>query len=146
MLDELKKENNTIDSKKRTCAILDRTFFDLSAFKKSLDFASNIYRKGKISLEDANKSQYKMFSLLNDLEMYDPKNLVKIRSKEELLINAENFYNNTDIIKTFKDEIFPFEDEFQKKESDMSDKPLPNWTRVDKKRFDKIRKTKFKML
>ena len=146
MLDELKKENNTIDSKKRTCAILDGTFFDLSAFKKSLDFGSNIYRKGKISLEDANKSQYKMFSLLNDLEMYDPKNLVKIRSKEELLINAENFYNNTDIIKAFKDEIFPFEDGFQKKESDMSDKPLPNWTRVDKKRFDKIRKTKFKML
>ena len=103
MLDELKKENNTIDSKKCTCAIFDGTVFDLSAFKKSLDFASNIYRKGKISLEDANKSQYKMFSLLNDLEMYDPKNLVKIRSKEELLINAENFYNNTDIINTFKD-------------------------------------------
>ena len=97
LLDELKKENNAIDSKKCTCAIFDGTVFDLSAFKKSLDFASNIYRKGKISLEDANKSQYKMFSLLNDLKMYDPKNLVKIRSKEELLINAKKIFIITQI-------------------------------------------------
>ena len=90
MLDELKKENNTTDSKKRICVTSDGTIFNFNPFKNSLDFASNIYRKGNISLEDVKKSHYKIFSLLNDFEMYNPKKLFKINSKEEVLINAEN--------------------------------------------------------
>ena len=35
--------------------------------------------------------------------------------------------------------------DLKKKESDMSDKALPNWVKVDKKRFNRI-KTKSKML
>ena len=36
-------------------------------YKSSLDFTSNIYN-GKISLEKAKISQYRMFQLLNDLK------------------------------------------------------------------------------
>ena len=40
------------------------------------------------------------------------------------------------VIKAFEDRAFPFHNEFQEKESDKSDKALPVWTEVDKKRFD----------
>ena len=43
------------------------------------------------------------------------------------------------VIKAFKNGVFPFKDGFQKKESDMSDKALPDWVKVGKKRFDKIK-------
>ena len=52
-----------------------------------------------------------MFSLLNDLKKYDPKNLDKIKSKKEALINAEKLYNNrNNVIKVFEDGIFSFND------------------------------------
>ena len=76
-----------------------------------------------------------MFSLLKDLKKYDPKNLDKIKSKKEPLINAEKLYNNrNNVIKVFEDGVFSFNDGFQKKnESDMSDNALPNWVKEDKK-------------
>ena len=57
-----------------------------------------------------------MFSLLNDLKKYNPKNIDKIKSKEEALINAEKLYNNrNNVIKAFEDGVFSFNDGFQKK-------------------------------
>ena len=57
-----------------------------------------------------------MFSLLNDLKKYNPKNIDKIKSKEEALINAEKLYNNRNyVIKAFEDGDFSFNDGFQKK-------------------------------
>ena len=38
----------------------------------------------------------------------------------------------------FEDGIFPFKDEFQKKEPDVADETLPYWVKVDKKRLDRI--------
>ena len=75
LLDELKKEKNTIDPEKLVCAKFDGTIFNFNTFKNSVDFASNIYHKSKTSLKDAKNTQYKMFSLLNDLKKYDPKSL-----------------------------------------------------------------------
>ena len=49
------------------------------------------------------------------------------------------YNNNNNVIKAFEDEVFPFKDGFQKKESQISDKALPNWVKVDKKRFDWIK-------
>ena len=49
------------------------------------------------------------------------------------------------VIEAFQNGGFPLKDGFKKKESDMSDKALPNWVKVDKKRFNRI-KTKSKML
>ena len=76
-----------------------------------------------------------MFSLLKDLKKYDPKNLDKIKSKKEPLINAEKLYNNrNNVIKVFEDGVFLFNNGFQKKkEADMSDNALPNWIKEDKK-------------
>ena len=53
MLDDLKEEKNTIDLEKLVCAKFDGTIFNFSTFKNSLDLPSNIYHKGKTSLEGA---------------------------------------------------------------------------------------------
>ena len=60
-----KRGKSTIDLEKHVCAKFDGTIFNLNTFKISLELASNIYYKGKISLEDAKKSQHRMLSLLN---------------------------------------------------------------------------------
>ena len=54
-----------------------------------------------------------MFCLLNDLKEYNPKNLEKVKSRDETLINAERMYNKRNNI--IKDGVFPFKDRFQKK-------------------------------
>ena len=52
-----------------------------------------------------------MFGLLNDLKEYEPKNLKKIKSKEEALTSAEKLYNNRDnVIKAFENGVFLLKD------------------------------------
>ena len=60
MLDELKKEKDMMYPEKLVCSKTDGTIFNFNTFKNSLDFASDIYHKGKTSLKDAKKFQYKM--------------------------------------------------------------------------------------
>ena len=68
------------------------------------------------------------------LKSLNQTNLNKIKCKEEGLTNAEKLYNNrNNVIKAFENGFFLFSDGFQKKESGMSDKSLPNWVKVDKK-------------
>ena len=52
---------------------------------------------------------------------------------------AQNLMEEFNVIKAFENGVFPFKDGFQKKESDMSDKALPDWVKVGKKRFDQIK-------
>ena len=107
MLGEIKKEANTTDPEKLAGVKTDGKIFNFNTFKNSLDFASNIYYEDKTSLKDTKNSQHKMFGLLNELKKYKPKNLKKIKSKEETLTNAETLYNNRDnVIKTFEDKVF----------------------------------------
>ena len=63
-----KKGKSTIDFEKLVCVKTDGTIFNFNTFKNSPEFLSNMYHKGKTSLEDAKKSQYRMFSLLNNLK------------------------------------------------------------------------------
>ena len=129
LLDELIKERNTIDPEKFVCVKTDGTIFNFNTVTYSLEFASNIYND-KTSLEDAKKSQYKMVSLLNELRNYKPTNPNKITAKKITLINAKKLYNNrNNVIKAFENRVFPFKDGFQKKESIMSNKVLPDWVK-----------------
>ena len=139
MLDELKEEKNSTDSKRLVCVKSDGTIFDFNVFKSSLDFASDIY-DGKISLEKAKNSQYKMFELLDDLKRYNLTKLDNMKTREETLNDAEKLYKNrSNVIKAFVNRVFPFNYGFQKEKPDMSDKALPNWVKVSKKRFDTIK-------
>ena len=100
---------------------------NFNTFKSLSKFASNIYN-GKIKLEEAKKDQDKMLKKLKYLQKYDTKNLEKIKSREETLIEAKELHNNRDnVIKAFEDGIFPFKDGFyQTEESDVADKALPD--------------------
>ena len=116
MLDELKKEKNTIDSEELVRVKSDGTIFNFNSFKNSLEFAWNIYHKGKTSLEDAKDAQYRMASLLNNLKNCDQKNSDKIKSRKETIINAERLYNNrNNVIKVFENGVFPLTLDFKKK-------------------------------
>ena len=56
LLDKLKEEKNSIDSKRLVCVKSDGTIFNFNVFKSSSDFASDIYNS-KISLEKGKNSQ-----------------------------------------------------------------------------------------
>ena len=71
-----------------------------------------------------------MFELLDYLKEYNPTKLDKIKSREETLNDAEKLYKNrSSVIKAFENGVFPV----------MSDKALPKWVKVSKKRFDTIK-------
>ena len=56
------------------------------------------------------------------------------------MINAEKLYNNRNsVIKAYEDRVFSCKDGYQMKKSDMSDKALPHWVKVDEERFNKIK-------
>ena len=139
LLDVLREEKNSIDSERLVCVKFDGAIFNFNVFKSSLDSSSDIYND-KISLKEAKHSQEKMFEQLENPEKYDPKNLEKINSKRETLINAKKLYKNTNnVIKAFENGVFPFKDGLKKKESNMSDKALPDWVKVEEKRFSVIK-------
>ena len=66
---------------------------------------------------------------------YNPTNLDKINSRKETLINIEELHNIRDcrVIEAFENGVFPFKDECQERESDMSNKTRLDWVNVDKK-------------
>ena len=120
LMDDTKEEENDIDPEKLVCIKSDEKIFNFNIFKLSFKFASSIY-DDKITLKEAKQDQYKMSNQLKDLEKYTPKNPDKIKSRKETLINAKKLHNNRyHVIKAFEDGVFPFEDGFRKKESDMS--------------------------
>ena len=139
LLNEIQEEQNDINLQKLVCTKSDRKIFNFNTFKPSSKLVSNIFN-GKITLEETKKDQYEMFKQLKYLEKYDPNNLEKINSRKETLVNTEELYDNRDYVnEAFENRVFPFTDGFQKKKSDMSHKLLPNWVKVEKKRFDRIK-------
>ena len=90
----------------------DRKIFNFNTFKSSLEFASSICN-GKVLLDEAKNSQYEIFKQLKDLEQCDLKNLDKINSRKEILINAEKLYNKkNNVVKAFENAVFLFKDGF----------------------------------
>ena len=139
LLNEIQEEQNDINLQKLVCTKSDGKIFNFNTFKPSSKLVSNIFN-GKITLEETKKDQYEMFKQLKYLEKYDPNNLGKINSRKETLVNTEELYDNRDYVnEAFENRVFPFTDGFQKKKSDMSHKLLPNWVKVEKKRFDRIK-------
>ena len=134
-MNEIKEEQKNIDREKLVCS---KSNEKINTFKPSFRFPSSIY-DGKITLEEAKRNQYKMLKQLKVLEKYNPKSSDKTNSRKETLINAEELYNNRKKVNKAENGVFPFNDGFQKKESDASDKALPDWVNVEKKRFDRIK-------
>ena len=111
-----------------------KKYFDVRVFKGPLKFASVICHEG--SLEDAKNSQNEILAELDNFQKYNPKKQDTIEEKTEVLINAERLCNiRSKVIEAFEDGVFPCKDGFQEKVSDLVNKKLPNWVRVDEKKF-----------
>ena len=77
-----------------------------------------------------------MFKQLKDLEGYNPKNLDRINSKKETLINAEKLYNNRkNVIKGFENGVFPLKDKSQKKKKGTNQLNLTDYIEVSYGKF-----------
>ena len=116
LFEKLKKKKNDINPEKLVCVKTDGILFNFNKFKNSADLASDIY-KDKGLLKNAENKQKEIKVLLSKLKNYNPKNLKKIKDKEETLSAAEKLLNNRqEVINAFKTGIFPYIDGFQIKE------------------------------
>ena len=139
LFEEIKKDKNDIDPKKLVCLKTDASIFNFTTFKYSLGLASNIYNDKNL-IKNAKVNQRTMKELLDRLDEYDPKNIIEIKEREEIWSVATKLYNKRQkVIQAFKRGIFPYKDGFQKKEADASDKTLPDWVNVNKKRLNFIK-------
>ena len=126
LFEKIKKEKDDIDSENLFCLKTDGTIVNFNEFKNSFDLASNIYRK-KSLVEDAENKQSEIKILLNRLRKYSPRNLKKVKAKEETLSGAEKLLNNRqEVIDAFKTGVFPCIDGFQIKE-ESEKKELTNF-------------------
>ena len=96
-------------------------------------------------------SQNEMLSKLDNFQEYSPRKPDTIEEKKEVLNNVERLYDvRNKVIEAFEDGAFLFKDRFQEKETDVLNKKLPIWVRVDKKSFnqtkDQAKKVKDKNL
>ena len=82
-----------------------------------------------------------MLNLLDQLIDYAPTNSQKKIEREETTTTVDKVYNNRKkVIKVFQVAVFRFKNGFQKKESDMLDKTLPDWVKVSKKKIRQDKK------
>ena len=98
-------------------------------------------------MKDSKNKQYEKFELLTKLkEDYNLTNSEKIKSKTETINAAEKLYENRNkTVADFENGVLPLNHKLQKEKQNISDKVLPNWVKVSKKRCMRY-KIKFKML
>ena len=122
MCEKISKEKRDIDLEKFVCVKTDGTIFNFNKLKILLDLASNIYRNKRL-LKDAENEQSKIKILLKKLRKYNQTKPKMIKVKKESLNAAGKLLNNRqEVIDVFKTVIFPYEDGFQKKESEEKSK------------------------
>ena len=87
----------------------------------NLNLFGNKIFNGKISIEDALEEQAKMEKLLMSLKKYDPSNDYKIKTRKEVLKNAEELLQTRNkIINAFRAGILPLAKNVQKKRDQRS--------------------------
>ena len=107
----------------------------------------NIYYADILIKKKTMDKQDEMEALLRDLDAYRPQNKGKKQSKKETLNNTCKLFKGREItIDAFEDGFFPLPKmlpSFQgEDEPQQSDQPiLPEWVRVTKNTFDKIKST-----
>ena len=108
MLAKISNQEKLINYKKldfRRDSSLEFYFSDYRSLKEL--FKAIYYRK--ISIENAEGIQEEFKAILSVLERYNPRKPEYITTKNNLLINAKNFYDGRkEIINAFKNKIFPF--------------------------------------
>ena len=90
LADEVKEISRKHKSKKLVCFHSNGTPYNFNKFRDIKQLGNDIFN-GQISIEQANDEQDEMKEELAKLENYNPINVQKINSKEEVFNNAKNF-------------------------------------------------------
>ena len=115
LVDEINKEIKDNEDKKFLCTHSNGKEFNFYKFS-NLNLLGNKIFNGKTSIEDALEEQAKIEKLLMSLKKYDPSNSYKIKTRKEVLKNAEDLLKTRNkIIRAFEDGIFPLAKDVQKK-------------------------------
>ena len=113
-MDEINKEIKDNEDKFFLCIHSNGTEFNFYKFANLNLFGNKIFN-GKTSIEDALEEQTKMEKLLMSLKKHDPSNNSKIKTRKEVLENAEDLFETRNkIINAFRAGIFPLAKNVQK--------------------------------
>ena len=108
MLAKISNQEKLINYKKLDFRRDNSLEFYFSDYRSLKELFKAIYYR-KISIDDAEGIQEECKAILSALEGYNPRKPEYITTKNNLLINAKNFYDGREeIINAFKNKIFPF--------------------------------------
>ena len=106
VVDEGKEISRKNKNKKFVCFHSNGTRYDFNKFRDIKQLGNDIFN-GQISIEQANDEQDEMKEEMAKLENYNPINVQKINTKEEVFNNAKKLFDiRSKIIKAFEDGIF----------------------------------------
>ena len=117
-------------NKNFVCAHSNGTQYDFNQYRDLNQYENDIYN-GELSINDAKNEQNNVAILINELKNYGPTNPKKVKSRQEVLGNANRPYAiRNDIINGFKNKIFTTKQAGTKdisksksEESDITDMP-----------------------
>ena len=120
-MENIKVIDDWLETAQPNCTKTDgKTKYEFNKFMLPLKFATKIYRHD-LTLQEARNDQQKLQILINKLNNnYNPKDLTKIKEKDDTLKSAKKlFFIREEIINAFKKGIFLYIDGFQvEKETD----------------------------
>ena len=106
LVNKIKKEIRDNKNRNFVCTNTNGTQYNFNQYRDLNQFGNEIY-SDEISLDEARDEQLNMSILINKLKGYDARNPKKKKSKQEVLRNAQKFYNiRNDIINAFEYKIF----------------------------------------
>ena len=102
LVKRVNKETKENKNKSFLCTNANGTQYDFNKYRNLNQLGSEIY-SGELSLEKAKGEQHEMLALINKLKGYNPNNPKKVKSKQEVLHNAEKLYQTrNDVIDAFE--------------------------------------------
>ena len=145
---KIKQLDNWFDSAQLICTKTDgKTICNFSNFTFPLKFYSKIHNK-YITLQEAENNQQELKILINKLNKnYNPKINIKRKEKKDTLKSVNKlFIIREEIIKAFKNGIFPYIDNKVEKESEEESEEESKEKKLTKANFLKILKMNQKLL
>ena len=136
---KIKQLDNWFDSAQLICTKTDgKTICNFSNFTFPLKFYSKIHNK-YIKLQEAENNQQELKILINKLNKnYNPKINIKRKEKKDTLKSVNKlFIIREEIIKAFKNGIFPYIDNKVEKESEEESEEESKEKKIDESEFPK---------
>ena len=110
ILEKLNNQEKLIDCRKSNFRRGNNVDYDFSIFRPLRELFRAIYY-GEVLIPGAQREQLEFNNMFKLLKRYKPSSPKYVKSKQNLLIKAQNFYDGREmIINAFKGKIFPLND------------------------------------